>query len=90
MFSKKPTHKTPCLVMHLLIAALLLLVSLLSLLGVFLSHILTSTHDGVTTTTLAFGTSSGSLSIIAFAVSVTCFLKQLKASWSKCEACSSK
>jgi hypothetical protein len=79
-FHKKAPHKPGCMVMHLVLAGLLLLAAVASLLGVYLSHFLESG--------LTFGTSAGSLSLIAFTFTVTMFLHQLKACMTSCEICS--
>jgi hypothetical protein len=73
---KKSPHSLGCFISHLVVSALLFLTSVAALFGVYFSHFLVS---GV-----AFGTSSGSLAIIAFAVSVTCFWKQVKITMGGC------
>ncbi|MDD4319865.1 MAG: hypothetical protein PHW10_06115 [Candidatus Peribacteraceae bacterium] len=82
MFSKKSSHKPACLVAHLLVAAVLLFTSVAALVGVYLSHVLSSG--------LVFGTSSGSLSIIAFVVSVMALGKQVRLCCEKCACCGAK
>lgn len=82
MFSKKSPHKPACLVTHIVVGALLFLASIAALLGVYMSHVLS--------TGLTFGTSSGSLSLIAFAICVMAFGKQMKACAGKCDMCSGK
>lgn len=65
--------------MQLFAAGLLLFVCIAAFIGVFKAHIL---PDG-----LYFGTSTASLSLIAFAISVTLFIKQVNACATPCEAC---
>jgi hypothetical protein len=79
---KKAPHKPGCMVVHVIVAALLLLLSLAALVGVYKSHVLL---DG-----LAFGTTSGSLAIIAFVAAVMAFMRQMKACSCKCDVCSVK
>jgi ABC-type bacteriocin/lantibiotic exporter with double-glycine peptidase domain len=64
------------MVAHILVSALLFLTALVALIGVYFSHVLT--------TGVAFGTSSGSLAIIAFVLSVLALSKQVKACMSEC------
>ncbi|MFA6523220.1 MAG: hypothetical protein WCS85_02530 [Candidatus Peribacteraceae bacterium] len=71
------------MITHLVVAALLFLMAVASLVGVVLSHVLT-------TGGLMFGSSSGSLSIIAFSVSVMTFMKIMRACMGKGECCSGK
>lgn len=77
---KKPTHTTPCLVVHVIVAVLLFVAALAALVGVYNSHVLKA---GV----VVFGTSSGSLSLIAFAVTLAFFMKAMKHCCGPCEAC---
>lgn len=74
-----PTHRGACLVLHLLAAGLLLFVTLLSFMGLFLAH--------VDAQGLAFGTTAGSLSILAFSVSLMLFLHHLRSCMAPCEMC---
>ena len=76
---KKSTHKPSCLFMHLVVSALLLLVAIAAFIGVYKAHVLA---DGLT-----FGTTSGSLAIIAFVVAFLAFMKSMKACMGKCESC---
>lgn len=80
LFHKKShAHSGPCLILHLIAAGLLLFVTLLSLLGVFLSH--------VDAQGLVFGTSAGSLSILAFSATLVLFLQHLRNCMTPCEIC---
>ena len=78
-FHKKAPHTPGCMVVHLLVALLLFLGSVASLVGVYKSHVM---PEGLT-----FGTTSGSLALLAFAVTITLFLKQVKNCFMKCEVC---
>lgn len=80
-FSKKKNpHETACLVCHIIISVLLLLASVAALTGIVMAH---QDARGL----LLFGTNAGSLSLIAFALCVTLWMKSLKACMSSCEAC---
>jgi hypothetical protein len=81
-FRKKSPHCGACLVCQVVVAILLFLASVAALVGVYKSHVLSSGF--------AFGTTSGSLSLIAFAVSVTLWMSQMRNCVSKCEACGTK
>lgn len=80
-FHKKPVHKPGCMTCHVIVAVLLLLASLVSLVGVVMAHY--DPTDG----TLVFGTASASLSLIAFGLTTTFFLKQLKCCMTACDVC---
>ncbi len=82
LFCKKSPHKPGCMIVHTILAVLLLLATLTSLIGVYKAHVLA---DGLT-----FGTTTGSLSLIAFAITVVVFKKVMKSCCSKCEVCSMK
>ncbi len=62
---KKTSVDPTALALQIVVSALLFLASLASLIGVVLSHI------SLTTGTLTFGTVSDSLSLLAFAVTLT-------------------
>jgi hypothetical protein len=80
-FHKKPPHKSGCLACHIIVTVLLFLGALASLVGVVMAHI--DPVDRV----LVFGTSAASLSLIAFAVTSTFCMKQLKTCMSSCDVC---
>lgn len=67
------------MVLHLVLAAFLTLAALAALVGVYQAHFL---DIGLT-----FGTTSGSLSLIAFGVTLMFWLQQVKACMVKCEFC---
>ena len=68
-----------------LIAVLLLCTSIAALAGVYQTHIISSS-DGVRLA-LQFGSTSGSLAIVAFTLSVMAWGKQVMSCMSKCEVC---
>ena len=79
MFAKKTSHNLSCLVGHLVVAFLFLLVTIASFVGVYMTHV---SQDHVT-----FGTSGGSLALLAFAVNLGFLVNALKECWRKCEIC---
>ena len=79
MFKKKATHMGACLALHVVVAVLLFVASIAALLGVYKAHMLSSGF--------VFGTTSGSLALLAFAVSLSLCMYQLKCCVTKCEAC---
>lgn len=84
MFSfskKKNPHDMTCLVCHVIVTILLFLAAVASLLGALTAH-----YD-MRAGTLIFGTNADSLSLIAFGLTATLFMKSLKACMSGCEAC---
>lgn len=72
---------------HLVIAALLFLAACAALIGVVMAHI--DVVEGQVVG-LVFGTTSSSLSLLAFGASVMLWLKSLKACCMKCEVCNTK
>lgn len=83
LFGKKAPHVPACMVLNLVVAALLLLAAIAALLGVTMTHF----ENGDTGIGLVLGTMNGSLALIAFALTSTLFLKQLKHCCMKCEVC---
>ncbi len=83
-FHKKPPHEAGCLAVHAGAVVLLLLASLASLVGLLMAHY--DPRDGH----LIFGTMPASLSIIAFAVSLSLLMKQCIACMTSCEVCEMK
>ncbi len=81
MFAKKMHHTTGCLVVQIIVTALLFLAMIAALVGVYMAHVLPAG--------LMFGTSSGSLSLIAFVATTLGLQKQIKVLASKCE-CTAK
>ncbi len=71
--AKKTATDPGTLAVQIIVCALLFLCSLASLVGVVLSHV------DVSQGTLSFGTSAGSLSIIAFAIAVSLWAHGMKA-----------
>lgn len=83
MFKKKSPHAGACMVLHVVVAVLLFVASIAAILGAYKAHVLTSGG-------LAFGTTSGSLALIAVALTLKCCMKQVCACVTKCEACGVK
>lgn len=82
MFSKKKNpHETCCMACHVIVSILLLLAAVAALLGVF-----TANYD-MRSGTMLLGSNAGSLSLIAFALCVTLWMKSMKSCMSSCEAC---
>ncbi len=65
--------------LHLVVAGLLLFATIAAFVGVYKAHVY---DDG-----LAFGTTAGSLSLLAFAVCLVLWMHQMKACATKCEVC---
>ncbi len=82
MFHKKSTHGATCLAVHVVVTVLLFVASIAALLGVYKAHMLSSGA--------AFGTTSGSLSLVAFSITLSLCIYQLKCCLTKCEACGGK
>lgn len=80
-FHKKPPHKTGCLVCHIVASVFLFLTSVAALVGVVLAH-----YDAGSNT-LVFGTNAASLSLIAFAISLSLLMYQCKCAMSSCDVC---
>ena len=71
------------MVSHLVIAALLVLASILALVGVVMTHVMRDEQGYF----LEIGSSQGSLALIAFAVVITVTMKRVVACCTKCEIC---
>lgn len=82
---KKNPHDPGCFVCHLVVMILLFVATLAAFMEVLASHYVVL--KGAREATILFGTSTGSLSLIAFAVTVTFWAKSFKACMSGCEAC---
>lgn len=80
-FHKKAPHQPGCLAFHIIAAMFLFLACIASFVGVLMSHY--SARDGA----LVFGTTSASLAIIAFVVSIAFLVKSCKSCMSACDAC---
>lgn len=78
---KKNPHDMFCLVCHVIVTILLFLAAVASIVGALTAH-----YD-LRAETLIFGTNAGSLSLIAFGLTATLFMKSLKACMSECEVC---
>lgn len=78
---KKNPHETGCMACHAIVAILLFAATLASLLGVLVAHYDTETGA------MIFGTASGSLSLLAFVVSLSFCMKSMMNCMSNCDAC---
>ncbi len=79
---------TGCMIGKWIVALLLLLTSVAALVGVYQSHVISIGAD-VSRLALQFGSTSGSLSIIAFTISVMAWYKKMVCCLSKsCDVCS--
>ena len=74
-----------CITIKWLLGALLLLAAVASLVGMYYTHILFGTDP--VEFRMQFGSTSGSLAIIAFAISSSAFMKQMLACMGECEIC---
>lgn len=80
---KHATCSPACIGIKWVVCVLLLIVSVAALVGVYETHFLSLSPMRV-----QFGSTSGSLSIMAFALAVTCWGKKMAACMSKCDVCS--
>ena len=84
MFSfskKKNPHDACCMACHVIVAFLLFLASIASLVGVVMAHY--SMRSGI----LAFGSMTGSLSLIALAVCLAIWMHAMKKCMVGCDMC---
>ncbi len=72
--SKKMDKCTGCMVTNWVVTLLLFVTSIASALGAYMAHF--PTEEGMVVPT--FGTTTGSLSILAFAVSISLWIKHMK------------
>ncbi len=86
MGKKKDSCSTSCLVTKWALCLLLLLVTAASIVGVYETHIIIGTDPA--RFALQFGSTSGSLAIIAFVMSSVAFMKHMVCCMSPCEVCS--
>ena len=82
MFKKKSPHAGACMVLHVVVSVILFIAAVAAVMGVYKAHVLSNG--------LAFGTTSGSLAIVALAVVLHVWMKQMIACVTKCEACGVK
>lgn len=80
---KQQSCSMPCCILKWISALLLVVVAVAALVGVYQTHILDLAPMRV-----QFGSTSGSLSIIAFCIALVAALKQVVCCMSKCEVCS--
>jgi hypothetical protein len=85
LIKKKPTCTSACIFMKWLVAVVLTIVLIASAVGVFESHVLIA--QDASRVLFQFGSTSGSLSILAFVVTLAGWVKCLKAMKSPCEVC---
>ena len=78
---KKNPHDTGCLVCHIVVSVLMLLATIASLIGVIMAH-----YD-IRQGTLIFGTNAGSLSLVAFVLATTLWMKSMKSCMGSCDMC---
>ena len=78
---KKNPHEPGCFICHIVVSILLFLATIASLMSVLMSHY-NAEHDMI-----VFGTNATSLSLIAFALTLTLWMKAMKCCMSGCEAC---
>ena len=78
---KKNTHETTCFVCHVIVSLLLLAVSAAALANVLASHY------SIERAMFVFGTNAGPLSLIAFSISISLWMKSIIACMSGCAAC---
>ncbi|NOS67051.1 MAG: hypothetical protein HOO67_01655 [Candidatus Peribacteraceae bacterium] len=82
---KKNPHDNACFACHIVVTVLLFLATLAALLETVMAHYLIPV--GMREYMFVFGTNAGALSLIAFAVTVSLWVKSLKACITGCEAC---
>lgn len=80
------TCSTGCLATKWLLCILLLVATVAALVGVYSTHILLTTDP--VDFRLQFGSTSGSLAILAFAIASTTFMKHMVSCLGECEICS--
>ncbi len=87
LLSKKQAGcSTGCMIGKWIVAAALLLVAVAALIGVYQTHVVTGSDSS--RVMIQFGSTSGSLAIIAFVVSVMAWCKKMVACMSgSCEMC---
>ncbi len=79
---KKSQHEMGCFTCHLIVGTLLSIAAIAAVAGVVYAHL------DFARQVIALGTPAGSLSLIAFAICITCWMKHLKSCMGKCEVCS--
>ncbi len=79
--AKKPPHQSGCLAWHIVTAFLLLLATLASFIGMVMAH-----YDSLRGM-LVFGTPAASLSLMAFAFTLSLFMYQCKTCFAACDVC---
>ncbi|MFA5799705.1 MAG: hypothetical protein WC840_01965 [Candidatus Peribacteraceae bacterium] len=87
--SKKPCCSIGCLTTKWLAALLLFVVTIAALVGIFETHIVAASVEP-TRYALQFGSTGGSLAILAFTVSLLAWMKHMVAIMKRCEVCNGK
>ena len=85
---KLPKCSVVCLFMKTIVGLLLTIAAFASLAGVYETHVITGSPTA--SVIIQFGSTSGSLAIIAFVLALTVWLKTLKSFKAPCEVCSRK
>ena len=90
LHKKQANHcSTGCMVMKWVVGLLLFITTVAALVGVYETHVITSSEP--TRIMMQYGSTAGSLAIIAFTLSVMAFLKQMVCCMSQnCEVCNPK
>ena len=78
---KKNPHDTGCYACHIVVTLLLFLSTIAALINVL------TAHYNMSQSALVFGTNADALSLIAFAVTVSLWMKSMKACMNGCEVC---
>lgn len=83
LLGKKPqTCALPCRIIKWTVCVLLLVVAVAALVGVFQTHFIDTNPMRI-----QFGSTSGSLSILAFTVAIVAWGKKMACCMGKCEVC---
>lgn len=87
LFRKKKSSScsAACMTLKWVVNILLILAAVAALIGVYYTHVITG--DETERLALQFGTTGGSLAILAFTVAVVSWSKQLVACLGPCEIC---
>lgn len=85
MSKKAPQCSTGCMIAKWVICILLFLVAVAALIGVYETHVIIGSDPA--SFKMQFGSTSGSLAIMAFAIAVSTWFKKLVSCMGKCEIC---
>ena len=78
---KKNPHDTGCFVCHIVVTVLFFIATVVSAVGAILAHY------NPTEELIIFGSMSGSLSLMAFVLCTTLWMRSMKACMMGCEVC---